>query len=211
MKVFPPLLAATGISLRQLVATLQGAFQEAGGRTIEVTNRDYQIRGVVNNNNIDSLELMIIGRAPDGKPVHLKDVGYIQVGYDQRRSIADLDGNGEVVGGIVVMEQRQNVLAVTDALVQKLAEITPSLPEGVEIVTTYDRSTLIRGTLEHYFATLISELIIVILVTALFLRNPRTVVAPWPFCCLAFSTRSCRSRPSIKPSTSFRSQVSSSP
>ncbi len=76
------------------------------------------------------------------------------------------------------MEQKQNVLAVTDALVQKLAEITPSLPEGVEIVTTYDRSTLIWGTLEHYFATLISELIIVILVTALFLRNPRTVVAP---------------------------------
>ena len=178
LKVFPPLLAATGISLRQLVTTLQGAFQEAGGRTIEVTNRDYQIRGVVNNDNIDSLELMIIGRAPDGKPVHLKDIGYIQVGYDQRRSIADLDGNGEVVGGIVVMEQRQNVLAVTDALVQKLAEITPSLPEGVEIVTTYDRSNLIWSTLEHYFATLISELIIVILVTALFLRNPRTVVAP---------------------------------
>ena len=178
MKVFPPLLDATGISLRQLVTTLQGAFQEAGGRTIEVTNRDYQIRGVVNNDNIDSLELMVIGRAPDGKPVHLKDVGYIQVGYDQRRSIADLDGNGEVVGGIVVMEQRQNVLAVTDALVQKLAEITPSLPAGIEIVTTYDRSNLIWSTLEHYFTTLISELVIVIFVTALFLHNPRTVVAP---------------------------------
>ncbi len=62
LKVFPPLLAATGISLRQLVTTLQGAFQETGGRTIEVTNRDYQIRGAVNNDNIDSLELMIIGR-----------------------------------------------------------------------------------------------------------------------------------------------------
>jgi copper/silver efflux system protein len=178
LKVFPPLLEATGISLRQLVNALQGAFQDAGGRTIEVTNRDYQIRGVVNNANIDALELMVIGRAPDGKPVQLKDIGYIQVGYDQRRSIADLDGNGEVVGGIVVMEQKQNVLAVTDALVQKLAELRTSLPAGVEIVTTYDRSNLVWGTLEHYLTTLIYELIIVIFVTALFLHNPRTVVAP---------------------------------
>src|SRR6185369_10279434 len=89
LKIFPPLLAETGISLRQLVSALQNAFQEAGGRTIEVTNRDYQIRGVVNNDNIDKLELMVIGRAPDGKPVHVRDIGYIQVGYDQRRGIAD--------------------------------------------------------------------------------------------------------------------------
>jgi len=178
LKIFPPLLEATGISLRQLVTSLQGAFQEAGGRTIEVTNRDYQIRGVVNNDNIDSLELMIIGRDRDGKPVQLKDIGYIQVGYDQRRSIADLDGTGEVVGGIVVMEQKQNVLAVTDALHQKLAEIAASLPAGVELVNTYDRSNLIWGTLEHYITTLIYELIVVIFVTALFLHNPRTVVAP---------------------------------
>jgi Cu(I)/Ag(I) efflux system membrane protein CusA/SilA len=178
LRVFPPLLAATGISLRQLVSTLEGAFQDAGGRTLEVTNRDYQIRGVVNNGNIDSLELMVIGRAPDGKPIHLKDIGYIQVGYDQRRGIADLDGNGEVVGGIVVMEQKQNVLAVTDALAQKLAEITPSLPVGIEIVTTYDRSNLIWSTLEHYFMTLISELVIVILVMAFFLHSPRTAIAP---------------------------------
>src|SRR5262245_26931398 len=178
LKVFPPLLEATGISLRQLVTSLQGAFQEAGGRTIEVTNRDYQIRGVVNNDNIDGLELMIIGRDRGGKPVHLKDIGYIQVGYDQRRGIADLDGNGEVVGGIVVMEQKQNVLAVTDALHLKLAEIAQSLPPGVELVNTYDRSNLIWGTLEHYITTLLYELIVVIFVTALFLHNPRTVVAP---------------------------------
>src|SRR5205814_3286994 len=103
LKLFPPLLAKKGLSLKQLSTALQGAFQEAGGRVLEVTNRDYQIRGSVNNDNIDKLELMVVGHAPDGSPVRLKDVGYIQVGYDQRRGIADLNGEGEVVGGIVVM------------------------------------------------------------------------------------------------------------
>ena len=157
---------------------MQGAFQEAGGRTIEVTNRDYQIRGVVNNDNIDSLELMVIGRAPDGKPVQLKDVGYIQVGYDQRRSIADLDGNGEVVGGIVVMEQKQNVLAVTDALVKSsLRSRRRSLPgsRSSRLMTVPISS---GARLSTIFSTLISELVIVILVTALFLHNPRTAIAP---------------------------------
>src|SRR5262249_41226871 len=178
LKVFPPLLADAGISLKQLVSALQGAFQEAGGRVVEVTNRDYQIRGIVNNDNIDKLELMVIGRNRDGQPVHVKDIGYIQVGYDQRRGIADLNGNGEVVGGIVVMEQKQNVLAVTRALEEKLAEVKAALPEGVEIITTYNRSTLIWSTLEHFFTTLVYELVVVILVTALFLHNPRTAIAP---------------------------------
>lgn len=178
LKVFPPLLAQTGISLRQLVNALRDAFQDAGGSTIEVTSRDYQIRGAVNYDSIDQLELMVIGRDTRGKPVHLKDIGYIQVGYDQRRGIADLNGTGEVIGGIVIMEQKQNVLEVTRALDQKLREVRASLPQGVDIVTAYDRSSLIWGTLGHFFTTLIYELIVVILVTALFLRNPRTAIAP---------------------------------
>ncbi len=178
LKIFPPLLAEAGISLRQLVTTLQSSFQEAGGRTIEVTNRDYQIRGVVSNNDINSLEQMVLGRSPNGKPVLLKDIGYIQIGYDQRRGIADLNGAGEVVAGIVVMEQKQNVLEVTGALDAKLREVKASLPMGIDIVPAYNRSTLIWGTLEHFITTLIYELIVVILITALFLHNPRTAIAP---------------------------------
>ena len=83
---------------------------------IEVTNRDYQLRGVVNSEDLDKLEFLVSGAAADGTPVHLKDVGYFQVGYDQRRSTVDLDGTGEVVGGIAIMEQDQNVLAVTRSL-----------------------------------------------------------------------------------------------
>jgi len=178
LKVFPPLLADAGISLRQLIDTLRGALEEAGGRTIEVTNRDYQIRGVVNHDNIDDLEALVVGHARDGRAVLLRDVGYIQVGYDQRRGIADLNGEGEVVGGIVIMEQTQNALEITHALKERIAEIGASLPQGVEIRPTYDRSQLIWGTLKHFFVTLVYELAVVIVVTVLFLRNARTAIAP---------------------------------
>jgi len=178
LKIFPPLLAKAGISLNQLIAAVQSVFQEAGGRMIEVTNRDYQLRGVINSEDLDKVELLVLGRAPDGTPVLLKDVGYLQVGYDQRRSTVDLDGTGEVVGGIVVMEQDQNVLAVTRALTQKLDQLRPALPAGVEIVATYDRSAWIWATLRQFSETLLIEIAVLIGVTLLFLRNIRTAVGP---------------------------------
>ena len=178
LKIFPPLLAKTGITLRQLITTLQTVFQQTGGRTIEVTNRDYQLRGVINNEDISNLDFLVVGRAKDQTPVYLKDIGYMQVGYDQRRSTVDLDGTGEVVGGIAIMEQDQNVLAITRSLERKLREIGASLPKGVEFVTTYDRSLWIWATLKEFFKTLGIELVVLIVVTLLFLRNFRTSLGP---------------------------------
>ncbi len=178
LKLFPPLVARSGLSLAQLNTALQTAFQEVGGRVVEVTNRDYQIRGVIKQQDIDQLELLIVGRTTQGAPILLKDIGYIQVGYDQRRGIADLDGKGEVIGGIVIMEHDQNVLTVTHALEERLSRIRERLPRGVELVTTYDRSALIWDTLRHFFATLLYELGVVILVTIVFLRNVRIAIAP---------------------------------
>ncbi|PYS06044.1 MAG: hypothetical protein DMG12_05365 [Acidobacteria bacterium] len=178
LKIFPPLLAKTGISLKQVITALQDVFQEAGGRMIEVTNRDYQLRGVINNDNLDKLEFLVVGRTGDGKPVYLRDIGYFQIGYDQRRSTADLDGTGEVVGGIAIMQQDQNVLAITRTLEQKLRQVRASLPQGVEIVTTYDRSAWIWATLRQFFETLVTELVVLIIVTFLFLRNFRTAAGP---------------------------------
>ena len=178
LKIFPPLLADAGLSLRQVIDALRSALDEAGGRTIEVTNRDYQVRGVVSHDNIDQLEALVIGHAPDGRTIQIKDVGYIVIGYDQRRGIADLNGEGEVVGGIVIMEQTQNALEITRALKDRIAEISASLPTGVEIVPAYDRSQLIWATLQHFFVTLLYELGVVIVVTVLFLRNVRTAIAP---------------------------------
>jgi len=178
VKIFPPLLANAGVSLRQVISALKDVFQETGGRTIEVTNREYQLRGVINNDDIDKLEHLVVGRNRAQKPIFLKDVGYIQVGYDLRRSTVDLDGTGEVVGGIAIMEQDQNVLAVTRSLDQKLKEIRAMLPTGVDIVAAYDRSAWIWRTLKEFFGTLVTELVVLILVTSLFLGNLRTAVGP---------------------------------
>src|SRR5437867_5329792 len=113
LKIFPPLLAQVGVPLKQVIGAVRNAFQETGGRTIEVTNREYQLRGIINNDDLDKLEFLVVSRDKDGKAIYLKDVGYLQVGYDLRRSTADLDGNGEAVGSVVIMEQPHNALALT--------------------------------------------------------------------------------------------------
>ena len=186
VKLFPPLLSQRGIALSHVLTAVQGAFRETGGRTIEVTGREYQLRGSVGSDNIDRLEFLVVGRDRSGQPVQLKDVGYLQVGYDLRRGVADLDGAGEVVGGIAVMEQERNVLAVTRALLQRLDTLRASLPEGIEIVPTYDRSALIWDTLTNFATTLAYELMVVIAVIAIALRNLRAALAP--ICVLLLGT-----------------------
>ena len=178
VKIFPPLLAGTGIPLRQVITVLQGVFQEAGGRMIEVTNRDYQLRGATNIPDLDQLNSLVVGRRSSGESVHLRDIGYIQSNYDQRRSTVDMDGTGEVVGGIAIMEQSQNVLAVTRSIEQKLQDIRRAVPQGVQIVSTYDRAAWIWATLKEFFATLGIELVVLVIVTLLFLRNLRTALGP---------------------------------
>jgi len=178
VKIFPPLLAQMGIPLRQVISAVQGVFQEAGGRMIEATNRDYQLRGDIKIDDIAALDELVVGRHADGAPVFLKDVGYLEVGYDQRRSTVDLDGTGEVVGGVVIMEQDQNVLAITRAVERKLADIRRGLPPGVDVVPTYDRSAWIWETLRQFFETLGIEILVLIAVTLLFLRNVRTAIGP---------------------------------
>ena len=178
VRLLPPLLSERGIALPQVIAAFRSAFQEAGGRTIEVTNREYQLRGSVGTEDLDKLEYLVVGRDKAGQAVHLRDVGYLQVGYDLRRGIADLDGEGEVVGGIAIMEQGRNVLAVTRELQAKVAQLAPTLPAGIELVTTYDRSGLIWDTLTNFFQAIGYELIVVILVIAFALRNLRAAVAP---------------------------------
>ena len=178
LKLFPPLLADRGITLQQVVSAVQNTFHEAGGRTIEVTNREYQLRGGVDAADIDNIEFLVLGRDRDGNPVELRDVGYLQVGYDLRRGIADLNGDGEVVGGIAIMEQGRNVLAVTRELEQRLATLRPSLPNGIDIIPTYDRAALIWDTLTNFFQAIAYELGVVIVVIAVALRNVRAAVAP---------------------------------
>jgi Cu(I)/Ag(I) efflux system membrane protein CusA/SilA len=178
LKIYPQLLSATGISLKDLVNKLETILDEAGGRVLEVNNRDYQIRGSANVGSIDQVESLVIGHSNDGQPVLIKDIGYIQVGYDQRRGIADLNGEGEVVGGIVIIEQDKNVLRVKEQIAEKLAQIQSTLPKNLKIVTVYDRSILIWSSITTFFETLGYELVVVVLVIVIFLRNFRAVSAP---------------------------------
>ncbi|HWA21949.1 MAG TPA: CusA/CzcA family heavy metal efflux RND transporter [Caulobacterales bacterium] len=178
LKVFPPLLADSGLSLSDVVTALKSSSEDVGGRTVEVTNRDYAIRGTIVEGGIDRLEATVIGRSPAGKPVLIRDIGYIQIGYDQRRGIADLNGKGEVVGGIVVMRQGENVLNVDAQVKKRLGEVQQSLPAGVQLVSVYDRADLIWSTLRHFALTLLYELAVVILITVLFLQNLRASIAP---------------------------------
>lgn len=178
LKLYPSLLARAGISLRQILDACQQALPEVGGRTLDVSNREYQLRGSVAVDSVDRLEALVVGRTPDGSAVRLKDLGYVQTGYDLRRSIADLDGAGEVVGGVVIMEGEGNVLAVTRALDLQLARLSAALPTGVEIVPTYERASLVLETLKGFAQTLACELLVTIGVVLLFLRNLRSAIAP---------------------------------
>lgn len=178
LKIFPPLLAQTGLTLRSIVDSLRSAFDQVGGRTIEITNRDYQLRGVVDTDNLDDLEHIVVGRDRDGQTVRLKDIGYLQVTYDLRRGIADLNGDGEVVGGIVIKEQGQNALAVAGRLDSALDNLRSELPDGVDIVMTYDRSSLIWATLKNFFKALGYEVVVVVFVIVAALRSSRAAIAP---------------------------------
>jgi len=174
LKLYPPLLAETGISLDVIVDRLKAAFHEVGGRVLEITNRDYQIRGLASFESVDQLESMFVGYSKEGKPVRIRDIGYIQVGYDLRRGIADLNGNGEVVGGILIAGQNENVLELLGRVKIKMQEISKKLPQGIELVTVYDRSGLLLKTLSSFFKTLAYELLIVVFVMSIFLNNVRT-------------------------------------
>src|SRR5207245_6845463 len=123
------------------------------------------------------LEKVVLG-AHLGTPVVLRDVGAVRIGPAQRRGLADLDGEGEIVGGVVVARSGTNALQVIDAVKARIEELKPTLPQGVQIVPTYDRSTLIRASIDTLKHTLIEELIVVTLVILLFLLHFRSTLVP---------------------------------
>ncbi|VAX23475.1 Cobalt-zinc-cadmium resistance protein CzcA; Cation efflux system protein CusA [hydrothermal vent metagenome] len=178
LKIYPSPLAETGVSFQELVSAVASITGEVGGRLLEVNNRDYQVRGIAKAGNIDQIESAVIGYSKNGDPVMIRDIGYIQVGYDLRRGIADFNGEGEVTGGIVIIEQNENVLTVTKRIKEKLKLIEKTLPEGISIKAAYDRSPLIMEAIETFIKTLIYELAVVIVVMVLFLKTGRTVLAP---------------------------------
>jgi Cu(I)/Ag(I) efflux system membrane protein CusA/SilA len=174
--VDPDKLRAFGITLAKLKEAIRNGNQETGGSVIEMGEAEYMVRATGYLQGIDDLAAIPLGVNPQGTPLLLADVAEIRIGPQIRRGIADLNGEGEVVGGVVVMRWGENASATINAVKARLAELEKSLPDGVEIVTTYDRSELIERSVNTLKSTLIKEFIVVALVCALFLFHLRSSV-----------------------------------
>ena len=136
------------IPLGKVMEAVRRSNRDVEGRVVEWSGREYMVRGRGYIHDKSDIEKIAVGTNEKGTPILLRDIATVQLGPEIRRGAADLDGKGEVVGGIVVVRFGENVLTVIDGVKQKISEITPSLPEGVKIVTTYDRSELIHRSVE---------------------------------------------------------------
>lgn len=172
--VSPEKLRAFGIPLAHVQMAIRRANQEVGASVIEMAEAEYMVRasGYIQNKN--DLENIPIKLNDSGTPLLLKDIADIELGPQMRRGIAELNGEGETVGGIVVMRYGENAQSTIDAVKAKLAQLKKSLPEGVEIITVYDRSNLIQSAIANLWQKLIEEFIVVALVCVLFLFHIRS-------------------------------------
>jgi Cu(I)/Ag(I) efflux system membrane protein CusA/SilA len=186
--VDPDKLRAFGIPLAKLKMAIKMGNQETGGSVIEMGEAEYMVRATGYIQSLEDLEQIPLGVNAQGTPLLLSDVAEIRLGPQMRRGIADLDGEGEVVGGVVVMRWGENALATIDGVKARLTELERSLPDGVEIVPTYDRSDLIHRAVETLQGKLIEEFIVVALVCAVFLfhlRSSAVVILSLPIGILA--------------------------
>ena len=172
--VDPDKLRAFGIPLSKLKMAIQQGNQETGGSVIEMGEAEYMVRASGYLENLDDLRDIPLGVNEQGTPLVLSDVADIRLGPQMRRGIAELNGEGEVVGAVIVMRWGENALKTISAVKDRLAELQRSLPEGVEIVTTYDRSDLIDRAVETLQRKLLEEFIVVALVCAVFLFHLRS-------------------------------------
>ncbi|MDR1109634.1 MAG: efflux RND transporter permease subunit [Deltaproteobacteria bacterium] len=172
--VDPILIARQGISLEMVAMSVEAANQEAGGSVVEQAGAEYMVRANGYLTSLDDFERISLKTGEDGVPVFLGQVADIVLGPEMRRGIADLDGQGEVAGGVVLMRSGKNARKVIGAVKQKLEELRPSLPEGVEIVTVYDRSQLIDRAIDNLSSKLTEEFIVVALTCAVFLLHLRS-------------------------------------
>jgi len=173
--VDPQRLQAYGLTLAQLTTAIRASNRDVGGRVVEMSETEYVVRGrgyLRNTNDLEQIALKMQG----GTPVLLRDVARVEHGPKERRGIAELNGQGEVVSGIALQRDGQNALRVIDSVKQKLAEIAPSLPKGVSVEAVYDRSDLIHRAIETLKRTLTEESIIVALVCIVFLLHVRSAL-----------------------------------
>jgi Cu(I)/Ag(I) efflux system membrane protein CusA/SilA len=174
----PNKLLAYKIPFSEVVRAVRESNEDVGGRALEVAGHEYIVRGRGYVRAQEDLESIPLKVGPGGTPVLLRDVGVVSLGPEPRRGLAELDGRGEVVGGIVVMRYGENALDVIRAVKTRLAEVEKSLPAGVKVVITYDRSLLIEESVATLRKALIEEMLVVSVVIFLFLLHARSALVP---------------------------------
>ena len=174
----PVRLATYDMSVKDVVDAIRMSNNDVEGRLLEFSGREYMVRGRGYLKSLADIEKISLGVDRRGTPVRVADVADVRIGPDLRRGVAELDGRGEVVGGIVVMRFGENALKVIDRVKTKLATVQASLPSGVRIVPVYDRSTLIQESIGTLRRTLIEEAIVVSIVIMVFLFHFRSALVP---------------------------------
>lgn len=172
--VDPNALLAYNVPLTQIIDAVRKSNKDVGGRVLEISNTQYFVRGRGYIKTLQDIENIPVGTDGNGTPILVKNLGTVQFGPDLRLGLAELDGKGETVGGIVIMRYGENALEVINRVKQKIEEVKPSLPEGVEIVTAYDRADLIERAIAVLKEKLFEEMIAVSLVIILFLFHIRS-------------------------------------
>ncbi|MCY4657475.1 MAG: CusA/CzcA family heavy metal efflux RND transporter, partial [Gammaproteobacteria bacterium] len=172
--VDPDRLHAFGLTVGMVKQAILANNRESGGSVVEMAEAEYMVRSTGYIQSLEHLEQIPLGINDQGTPLQLADVAEIRLGPQMRRGIAELDGEGEVVGGIVVMRAGENALTTIQAVKERLEELKLGLPDGVEIVTTYDRSKLIQRAVNNLQLTLVEEFLVVGLICALFLFHFRS-------------------------------------
>jgi len=179
VNIDPDRLLAYKLPINAVVEAVRKSNNEVGARLLEMSGREYMVRGLGYIKSLQDLQNIVVAANPrTGTPVLVRDLGTVTLGPDLRRGIAELDGQGEVVGGVVIMRFGENAEKVIEQVKERLQEIEPGLPPGMKIVTTYDRSQLIGRSIDNLKHTLIEELIIVSLVILIFLWHFPSAVIP---------------------------------
>ena len=177
VEIGPNALASYNMSIDMVIAAIRKSNNDVGGRVVEWTGREYMVRGRGYLTSVADIEMVSLGARPNGTPVLVRDVGRVQIGSDMRRGVADLNGEGDVAGGIVVIRSGVDTYSVIESIKRAVTErIQPALPAGVELVTTYDRSDLIERSISNLREKLIEEGIIVSLVCVIFLWHFRSAL-----------------------------------
>ena len=161
-----------------MVEAIRDGNNDVGGRLLEFSGAEYMVRGRGYVKSKKDIEDIVVGRDEQGTPVLVKNIGFVALGPEIRRGIADLDGEGDTVGGIVVMRAGENALNVIERVKAKLKELEPSFPKGVEVVTTYDRSELITHAIDTLKEDLLVEIAIVSIVILIFLWHIPSAIIP---------------------------------